>query len=105
MTLNTFHFAGVSAKSQVVRGVPRIKELINITKKIKSPSLTIYLKNEFATDKKLASNILTELETTNIKNIIKFCADNNSDYFFIFLSTLFDNLDMCLNFHLIYNNF
>ena len=28
MTLNTFHYAGVSSKSQVVRGVPRIKEII-----------------------------------------------------------------------------
>ena len=26
MTLNTFHFAGVSAKSNVTRGIPRLKE-------------------------------------------------------------------------------
>ena len=25
MTLNTFHFAGVSAKSNVTRGIPRLK--------------------------------------------------------------------------------
>ena len=42
MTLNTFHFAGVSAKSNV-RGVPRLKELLHISKSIKSPSTTIYL--------------------------------------------------------------
>ena len=42
MTLNTFHFAGVSAKN-VTLGVPRLKEIINVSKKPKTPSLTIYL--------------------------------------------------------------
>lgn len=36
MTLNTFHYAGVSAKN-VTLGVPRLKELINISKKPKTP--------------------------------------------------------------------
>ena len=26
MTLNTFHFAGVSAKSNVTRGIPRLRK-------------------------------------------------------------------------------
>ena len=30
MTLNTFHFAGVSAKSNVTRGIPRLKEFMMI---------------------------------------------------------------------------
>lgn len=42
MTLNTFHFAGVSAKN-VTLGVPRLTEIINISKNIKTPSLTVYL--------------------------------------------------------------
>jgi DNA-directed RNA polymerase beta' subunit len=32
MTLNTFHYAGVSSKN-VTLGVPRLKEIINIAKK------------------------------------------------------------------------
>ena len=43
MTLNTFHFAGVSAKKGT-KGVPRRKELINIAKNIKSPGIHIFLK-------------------------------------------------------------
>ena len=39
---NTFHYAGVSAKN-VTLGVPRLKELINISKRIRTPSVTIYL--------------------------------------------------------------
>jgi DNA-directed RNA polymerase beta' subunit len=38
---DTFHYAGVSAKN-VTLGVPRLKELINVTKKLKTPSLTMY---------------------------------------------------------------
>jgi len=49
MTLNTFHFAGVSAKN-VTLGVPRLKEIINIAKKLKTPSLTVYLKPSSAND-------------------------------------------------------
>ena len=36
MTLNTFHFAGVSSKN-VTLGVPRLKEIINVAKNIKTP--------------------------------------------------------------------
>ena len=43
MTLNTFHYAGVSAKN-VTLGVPRLKELINVAKSIKTPSVTIFVK-------------------------------------------------------------
>jgi DNA-directed RNA polymerase II subunit RPB1 len=41
MTLNTFHAAGCAAHT-VLLGVPRLKELINATGSIRTPSLTIY---------------------------------------------------------------
>ena len=53
MTLNTFHFAGVSAKN-VTLGVPRLKEIINIAKRIKTPSLGVYLVDECARDRERA---------------------------------------------------
>ncbi|KAI9230657.1 MAG: DNA-directed RNA polymerase II subunit RPB1 [Piptocephalis tieghemiana] len=46
MTLNTFHFAGVSSKN-VTLGVPRLKEVINVATNIKTPSLTVYLDEEY----------------------------------------------------------
>ena len=49
MTLNTFHNSGISAKN-VTLGVPRLNELLNVAKKIKTPYLTIYLKEEVADD-------------------------------------------------------
>ncbi len=50
MTLNTFHFAGVSAKN-VTLGVPRLTEIINLAKNIKTPSLSVYLDEAHANDK------------------------------------------------------
>ena len=46
MTLNTFHFAGISAKN-VTLGVPRFKEIINVSNNIKTPSLKIFLKDKY----------------------------------------------------------
>ena len=56
MTLNTFHFAGVSAKN-VTLGVPRLKEIINVSKAIKTPSLKIFLKDEFKKCEKIVTEV------------------------------------------------
>ena len=69
MTLNTFHFAGVGSKSEVVRGVPRLKEIISVSKNMKSPMLNIYLKDEYANNKEHAVNILNNLEITTLRDI------------------------------------
>ena len=45
MTLNTFHLAGVSA-ANVTLGVPRLKEIINVAKNLKTPSMMIHLKEK-----------------------------------------------------------
>ena len=71
MTLNTFHFAGVSAKSNVTRGVPRLKELLHISRNIKSPSLTIYLDEENRYDKEKAKALLNKIELTLLKDVTK----------------------------------
>ena len=69
MTLNTFHLAGVSAKN-VTLGVPRLVEIINLAKNIKTPSLSVYLVDENARDKDAAKDIQCMLEYTTLRNII-----------------------------------
>jgi len=71
MTLNTFHFAGVSSKSNVTRGVPRLKELLHISKSQKSPSTTIYLDKSCKYDKLKANDVLNNIELTSAKDLIK----------------------------------
>ena len=69
LTLNTFHLSGVASASKAVRGVPRIKELLSVSKNIKAPSCTIYLNNKVNNyfDAKEAKN---SIETTYMKNIV-----------------------------------
>lgn len=68
MTLNTFHFAGVSAKN-VTLGVPRLTELINVAKNIKTPSLSVYLQPELALVREAAAAVKTRLEYTTLKHV------------------------------------
>jgi len=68
MTLNTFHYAGVSAKN-VTLGVPRLKEIINISKKPKTPSLTVFLTGAAARDAEKAKDVLCRLEHTTLRKV------------------------------------
>ncbi|KAK7468334.1 DNA-directed RNA polymerase II core subunit rpo21 [Stygiomarasmius scandens] len=68
MTLNTFHYAGVSSKN-VTLGVPRLKEIINVATNIKTPSLSVYLDPEISTDAELAKNVQQELAFTSLRTV------------------------------------
>ena len=70
MTLNTFHFAGVSAKSNVTRGIPRLKELLHVSKNIKSPSTVIFVQDEYSNDRNKISSIKNQLEFILLKDIV-----------------------------------
>lgn len=41
MTLNTFHFAGVSDRN-VTLGVPRLQEILDASKNVKTPEMTVF---------------------------------------------------------------
>jgi DNA-directed RNA polymerase II subunit RPB1 len=70
MTLNTFHFAGVSSKSNVTRGVPRIEEILSLSADPKNPSLTVFLKSEDEKDREKAQSIMYMLEHTKMKEVV-----------------------------------
>jgi len=69
MTLNTFHLAGVASKSNVTRGVPRLKEVLKVTQNPKATSLTIALLPEFANNKTKAREVAQELELTLLRDM------------------------------------
>ena len=80
LTLNTFHLSGVASKSNVTRGVPRIEEILRLTKNPKHPSLTVYLKTMDHTDKDKASNYATMMSHTRLVDVVKsiqICFDPN----------------------------
>jgi len=70
MTLNTFHLAGVAAKSNMTRGVPRLKELLKATKNPKAVELTIPLRNDLRTKKEEARRVAQELEFTLLQDLV-----------------------------------
>jgi DNA-directed RNA polymerase II subunit RPB1 len=71
MTLNTFHHAGVSAKN-VTLGMPRLKELINVAKKIRTPSLTIFVNEQLQKDEKAALDRLQQvLEYITLADLVE----------------------------------
>ena len=71
MTLNTFHLSGDASKSVVVTaGLPRLKEILNISPKIKTPSMLIYLREEYTQSKEKAELVKNMLEYTVMEDII-----------------------------------
>jgi len=68
LTLNTFHLSGVASASKAVRGVPRIKELLSVSKNMKAPSCTIHLKDDI-TSYSGAEMVKNTIETTHLKDI------------------------------------
>jgi len=67
---DTFHLAGVAAKSNVTRGVPRLKELLKATKNPKAVSLTIYLRKDIRSSKVEARRVSQELEFTVLQDLV-----------------------------------
>jgi DNA-directed RNA polymerase II subunit RPB1 len=65
MTLNTFHNTGISAKN-VTLGVPRLNEILNVAKEIRTPSLTVYLTDEYAFDEDEVKNLMLQFEYTTL---------------------------------------
>jgi DNA-directed RNA polymerase II subunit RPB1 len=48
MTLDSFHVSGTAAAVKATSGVPRLKEILSATKKTKTPTLIIYMKQDVA---------------------------------------------------------
>jgi DNA-directed RNA polymerase subunit A" len=69
-TLNTFHLAGVAAKSNVTRGVPRLKELLKATRNPKAVELTIPLRRDLRNKKEEARRVSQELEFTLLQDLV-----------------------------------
>ena len=67
MTLNTFHYAGVASITTL--GVPRLKEIINLARNIKTPSLTVHLKAPFHESAALAKQVQTRVEHTTLQSV------------------------------------
>jgi DNA-directed RNA polymerase beta' subunit len=67
---DTFHLAGVAAKSNVTRGVPRLKELLKATRNPKAIELTVPLRRDLRNKKEDARRVAQELEFTLLQDLV-----------------------------------
>ena len=93
-TLNTFHTAGVASKGMM--GVPRLRELLQCTKKPKTPKMYIFLQPEYMRDRSKANNIASYIRFTTLAHMAQrveirydpdpynnsFMAEDNADQVF-----------------------
>ncbi|OHS99752.1 hypothetical protein TRFO_33744 [Tritrichomonas foetus] len=70
MTLNTFHYAGVSAKN-VTLGVPRLNEIMNLSAIIQTPQIKVHVEETAKFDRDHAKDVQSQLEYTSIRKLIK----------------------------------
>jgi len=73
LTLNTFHFAGVSSKGNVTRGVPRVDEIMasSTESNMKNPAMTIYLKSEYEVSAEKAKELMNFIVLTKMSDIVE----------------------------------
>jgi len=69
MTLNTFHSAGI-ASMNVTLGVPRLKEVINVAKTIKTPSLKIFLEKNIEKSQREAVRVGDQIQYCNLSHLV-----------------------------------
>ena len=71
LTLNTFHSTGIASKTNVTRGVPRIEEILRLTKNPKNPSMTVYLHPQEDIDNEKANKYAVDLAHTKLVDVVK----------------------------------
>lgn len=70
LTLNTFHYAGVGSKN-VTLGVPRLKELIDVSHNIKTPSLTVRFPSVLSTNETHVRMLSAALEHLPLVRVVQ----------------------------------
>lgn len=71
MTLKSFHFAGVAGMN-INQGVPRMKEIIDAAKNIKTPIVEVKLKKEFAQKEEVYKIVRLRIERTYLDEIVDY---------------------------------
>ena len=97
MTLNTFHLAGCVTKN-VTLGIPRLKELIDATRAVKTPCTTIRFYRPFSTSHDFCEYFAHTLPLTRLGDVVSetqifydptFSSSNNNDTWMSHVETLF----------------
>ncbi|MEM4266921.1 MAG: DNA-directed RNA polymerase subunit A'' [Candidatus Nanoarchaeia archaeon] len=69
MTLNTFHFAGV-AEVNVTLGLPRLIEILDARKEIKTPAMEIYLEKDIRNDPAKVKKVAAKIKEIKLQEVV-----------------------------------
>ena len=69
LTLNTFHLAGCATKN-VTLGIPRLKELLDVSQSCKTPCLTLRFREPFRYCKQFAEYMSNTLPLTRLTDVV-----------------------------------
>ena len=68
-TFNSFHHSGVAVMVTTTQGVPRMQELLSLTKNIKTPQMIIYPTKEYMGSRDMANKIASYIEYTTLGDL------------------------------------
>ncbi|MBW9222271.1 DNA-directed RNA polymerase subunit A'' [Methanothermococcus sp. SCGC AD-155-C09] len=68
MTMRTFHYAGV-AELNVTLGLPRMIEIVDARKEPSTPTMTIYLTEEYKFDRERAEEVARNIESITVEDV------------------------------------
>jgi DNA-directed RNA polymerase II subunit RPB1 len=69
--MDSFHTAGIAQIKDTTQGMPRIKELLSLSKNIKTPQMIIFMNDEHVHNRDMAQKIASYIEYTTLGNLRK----------------------------------
>lgn len=68
-TLKSFHASGIASIAKTTQGVPRVKELLSLSKKIKTPQMCIYPTKEYMASNEMAKKVASHIVFSTLGHI------------------------------------
>lgn len=70
MTMRTYHVAGSAQGVEITQGLPRLIEIVDARKTISTPSMDIYIEDEYQTEEEV-KRIANEIRQTKLQDLIE----------------------------------
>ncbi|MDO9550190.1 MAG: DNA-directed RNA polymerase subunit A'' [Methanoregula sp.] len=86
MTMRTFHYAGV-AEINVTLGLPRLIEIMDARKEPSTPTMTVYLEEDYRNDRDLAREVSWQIEAAPLHEFGDITTDMENMHVIVHLNT------------------
>jgi len=86
MTMRTFHYAGV-AEINVTLGLPRLIEIMDARKEPSTPTMTVYLEEEYCNDRDRAREVSWQIEAAPLHEFGDITTDMENMHVIVHLNT------------------